>query len=147
MEEYVERSVARPRFNMMLIVAFAGSALALAALGLFGVISYSVAQRTHEIGIRRALGAADGRVIAMVLRQGMMLAAAGVVLGLGGAFVLTGFLESLLFGVKPTDIMTFGSVVAVLAAVTFAACYIPARRAAHVDPMVAVRYEYPVSSR
>jgi putative ABC transport system permease protein len=141
MEQYVERSVARPRFNMLLITTFAGLALALAALGLFGVISYSVAQRTHEIGIRRALGAADGRVVAMVLKQGMTLAVAGVVLGLAGAFALTRFLETLLFGVTPTDSVTFASVAAVLVAVTLGACYVPARRAAQVDPMVALRCE------
>jgi putative ABC transport system permease protein len=141
MEEYMERSVARPRFNMVLIAAFGGLALALAAVGLFGVIAYSVAQRTHEIGIRRALGAADGRVVTMVLKQGMTLAVAGMVLGLAGAFALTRFLETLLFAITPTDAVTFATVAAALLAVAFGACYVPARRAARVDPMVALRGE------
>jgi putative ABC transport system permease protein len=141
MEEYVARSVAQPRFNMVLIATFATLALALAAVGLFGVIAYSVAQRTHEIGIRRALGAADGRVVGMVLKQGMALASAGVVLGTGGALLLTRFLETLLFGIEPTDAVTFASVGAVLVTVALAACYLPARRAARIDPLVALRYE------
>jgi putative ABC transport system permease protein len=141
MEQYMERSVARPRFNMVLIAAFGGLALVLAAVGLFGVISYAVAQRTHEIGIRRALGAADGRVVTMVLKQGMTLAVAGVVLGLAGAFALTRFLETLLFATTPTDAVTFASVAAVLLAVALVACYVPARRAARVDPMAALRCE------
>jgi ABC-type antimicrobial peptide transport system permease subunit len=137
----MERSVARPRFNMVLITAFGGLALVLAAVGLFGVISYAVAQRTHEIGIRRALGAADGRMVTMVLKQGMTLAVAGVVLGLAGAFALTRFLETLLFAITPTDAVTFASVAAVLLAVALVACYVPARRAARVDPMAALRCE------
>jgi ABC-type antimicrobial peptide transport system permease subunit len=141
MAEYMDRSVARPRFNMVLFGAFAGLALLLAALGLFGVISYSVAQRTQEIGIRRALGAADGRVVGMVLKQGMTLAAAGVATGLAAAFALTRFLESLLFSVKPTDAVTLAAVATVLVVVALAACYVPARRAARVDPMTALRYE------
>jgi putative ABC transport system permease protein len=141
MREYVARSVAQPRFNMVLIATFATLALALAAVGLFGVIAYSVAQRTHEIGIRRALGAANGRVIGMVLKQGIALASAGVVLGTGGALFLSRYLETLLFGLEPTDPVTFAGVAALLATVALAACYLPARRAARIDPLVALRYE------
>jgi putative ABC transport system permease protein len=141
MGEYIDRSVAQPRFNMVLIATFATLALALAAVGLFGVIAYSVAQRTHEIGIRRALGAADGRVVGMVLKQGMALASAGVVLGTGGALLLSRFLETLLFGIEPTDAVTFAGVGTVLVTVALVACYLPARRAARIDPLVALRYE------
>jgi putative ABC transport system permease protein len=126
---------------MVLIATFATLALALAAVGLFGVIAYSVAQRTHEIGIRRALGAANGRVIGMVLKQGIALASAGVVLGTGGALFLSRYLETLLFGLEPTDPVTFAGVAALLATVALAACYLPARRAARIDPLVALRYE------
>ena len=141
MDEYLTRSMARPRFNLVLIASFAGLALVLAAVGLFGVVSYSVAQRTHEIGIRRALGADDRQVVAMVVKQGMTLAAAGVVLGVAGAFALTRFLETLLFSVKRTDAPTYASVAAVLAAVALLASYLPARRAARVDPLAALRHE------
>jgi putative ABC transport system permease protein len=141
MEQYMARAVARPHFNVVLLGAFAGLALALASLGLFGVISYSVAQRTQEIGIRRALGAPDGRVIAMVVKQGMLLAFAGVAVGLAGALALTRFLETLLFEIKPTDAATFAAVAAVLTVVTLGACLVPALRAARVDPMTALRYE------
>jgi putative ABC transport system permease protein len=141
MDEYVARSVAAPRFNLVVLGSFAGLALVLASLGLFGVISYSVAQRTQEMGIRRALGASDGRVVAMVVREGMKLAAAGLIVGLIGAFALSRFLESLLFGVAPTDAATFAGVASVSIVVAFVACYLPARRAARVDPTVALRYE------
>ncbi|PWT82710.1 MAG: hypothetical protein C5B57_08285 [Blastocatellia bacterium] len=141
MQEYVARSVAQPRFNMILFAVFAGLALALATLGLFGVISYWVAQRTQEIGIRRALGADDGRVVALVLKQGMLVAIAGVALGLAGAFALTRLLDAMLFSIEPTDMPTFVTVATGLVAVTLVACYVPARRAARVDPIVALRYE------
>jgi len=141
MEEYLSRSVGKPRFNMVLIVVFASIALVLAAMGLFGVIAYSVAQRTQEIGIRRALGAGDARVVSMVLKEGMSLAAAGLVVGIAGALALNRVLDSLLFGVKATDAPTFAAVGALLAVVAFAACYVPARRASRVDPMTALRYE------
>jgi putative ABC transport system permease protein len=133
--------VAAPRFNTILLSAFAGLALLLAAVGIFGVISYSVAQRTQELGIRRALGADSWSVMRLVLTQGLGLAGIGLAIGLAGAFAVTRLLESLLFGVTATDPMTFGVVVVVLALVAGLASYLPARRATRVDPMVALRYE------
>jgi putative ABC transport system permease protein len=141
MDEYVSASVAAPRFNTILLGAFAALALVLAAVGIFGVISYSVAQRTQEIGIRRALGAGSGSVMRMVLAHGLGLTGVGLVIGAAGAFALTRLIQSLLFGVEPTDPVTFVSVAAVLSGVAFLASYLPARRAANVDPMVALRYE------
>jgi putative ABC transport system permease protein len=119
----------------------AGLALLLAGVGIFGVISYSVAQRTQELGIRRALGADSWSVMRLVLTQGLGLAGIGLIIGLAGAFALTRLLDSLLFGITATDPMTFGVVIAILAAVAGLASYLPARRAATVDPLVALRYE------
>jgi putative ABC transport system permease protein len=141
MDAYVSASVAAPRFNTILLAGFAGLALVLAAVGIFGVISYSVAQRTQELGIRRALGADSWSVMRLVLTQGLGLAGIGLVIGLAGAFALTRLLESLLFGVTATDPITFGAVIAILSAVAGLASYLPARRAATIDPMVALRYE------
>jgi len=141
MDQYVSDSVAAPRFNTILMVSFAALALVLAAVGIFGVISYSVAQRTQELGIRRALGAGTGSVMGLVLGQGMGLTAIGVAIGLAGAFALARLLQSLLFSITPADAVTYVAVGLVLSTVAFVASYLPARRAAKVDPMVALRHE------
>ena len=139
--DIMETSLAQPRFRTFLLGVFATMALALAAIGIFGVISYSVSRRTNEIGIRMALGAHRADVLKQVLTEGALLAATGLVLGVAGSLVATRLIATLLFGVKPTDLLTFAGVAAILAGVTLAACYIPARRAMRVDPMVALRYE------
>jgi putative ABC transport system permease protein len=141
MDELLSESVARRRFNMALLAGFALVALLLACLGIYGVMSYTVAQRTHEIGIRMALGAQASQIVRMVVRQGMLLAVVGVVIGTIGALLLTRWMESLLYGVSATDPMTFVAVALGLGAVALLACFIPARRASRVDPMEALRYE------
>lgn len=134
-------SLASPKITSMLLSSFAGLALLLAATGLFGVISFLVSQRTREIGIRIALGAKTDVVLAMVLKQGLKIVAVGLLLGVIGALLATGLVKSLLFGVSTTDWITFGAVAVVLLSTAVAASYIPARKAANVDPMVALRVE------
>jgi predicted permease len=141
MTEVVSQSVAQPRFYMILLTAFAALALLLAALGIYGVISYSVSQRTRELGIRIALGATQDRVVRLVLGQGMALTTLGVAVGLVGAYWLVRLLASMLFGVTATDAPTFIGVSLVLLGVAGAASYLPARRAARVDPVTAMRSE------
>jgi predicted permease len=141
MDEVMSAAQSRPRFLTLLLTLFSSIALVLAAIGIYGVISYSVAQRTKEFGVRMALGAQRGDVLGIVLGHGMLLTVIGIAVGLGGAFVLTRFLSTLLFGVTPTDPVTFAIVSLLLGVVAFLASYIPARRATKVDPMVALRYE------
>ena len=141
LEDYVAESLAARRFTLMLLGLFGGLALVLAAVGIYGVISYAVSLRTREFGIRMALGAARKDVLQMVLRQGLKLAATGLVLGIVASVVFTRFLTALLFQVKPADMMTTLTVLLMLAAVALLANYLPAHRASHVDPNVALRYE------
>jgi putative ABC transport system permease protein len=141
LQQVLSESLAPRRFNMLLLGIFAGIALALATVGIYGVMAFTVTQRTHEIGIRMALGGEKSDVVKMVIGQGLKLALIGVAIGIAGALAVTRFLSTMLFGVKPTDPLTFIAVSLILIAVALAACYIPARRAAKVDPMVALRYE------
>jgi len=141
MDQIRSNQVAEPRFQTPLLGAFGALGLILAMVGIYGVISYGVTQRTHEIGVRMALGAQPANVLRMVIREGMLLAGAGVAIGIGGALALGRVLQNLLFEIKPTDPTTFAAVAILLLLVALLACYIPARRAMRVDPMIALRYE------
>ncbi len=141
MEQVIEQSTARQSFNMLLMSIFAGSALLLAVIGIYGVMAYLVVQRTREIGIRMALGAPRSNILKIVLGSGAELAVTGIGIGIAAGFALTRFLSGMLFGIRPADPMTFALVPLGLLAVALLACYIPARRAIKVDPMVALRYE------
>ena len=139
MDEIVTLSTSRERFNMLLMSVFGSAALLLAAIGIYGLMAYSVAQRTQEIGIRLALGAETAAVKRMVVVQGMRLAIVGVVIGLAAAFGLTRFIASFLYGVKPLDPLVFAGIPLLLTAVALLAVWIPAGRASRVDPVIALR--------
>jgi putative ABC transport system permease protein len=141
MDGVVSEANAQPRFEMLLLTIFAAVALVLAAVGIYGVVSYSASRRTHEIGVRMSLGATRGDVLLLVVRQGVWLAVAGSVAGIAGALLLSRLMAKLLYGVQPIDPATFGAVAVGLGVVAMLACYIPARRAMHIDPMAALRYE------
>jgi putative ABC transport system permease protein len=135
----VNASLAERRFSMLLLTVFATSALALAAIGVYGVLTYFVAQGAREFGIRLALGASPRRLLALVLRQGLTMAAVGMAFGLGGAWGLTRFMRALLFGIDASDPATFAAVGLTLTLVALLAVYVPARRAARVDPLLLLR--------
>jgi len=141
MDESVSASLSPQRFTMLLFAAFAGTALLLAAAGIYGVMAYTVTRRTREIGVRMALGAAAGDVLRLVVGQGMGSTAMGLAIGTAGSLALTRTMQTLLFGVKATDPVNIIAVVLLLAAVSLFACWIPARRATRVDPLVALRDE------
>jgi putative ABC transport system permease protein len=141
LDQLVAKSLDQRRFTLTLMLLFGVIALVLSAIGIYGVMAFAVTQRTQEIGIRMALGASAIDVLKMVVGSGMFLAVIGVAVGLVGAFALTRLMASLLFGVSPTDLMTFALVTGGLLMVALLACYIPARRATKVDPLVALRYE------
>jgi putative ABC transport system permease protein len=141
LDQYFAQSVAGPRFNTLLLSGFAGLAVLLACLGVYGVMSYIVLQRTHEIGVRMALGAETGRVLRWVLGRGFLLSSLGVTIGLVVSFGFAHLLSGLLYGVRATDPMIFAIAPLTLLGVASLASYIPARRAARVDPVIALRYE------
>jgi putative ABC transport system permease protein len=141
MEQIRSDSIAPDRLNLMLLASFAVVALILAVVGIYGVMAYSVTQRTHEIGIRMALGARQSDVLGMIIGQGMKLAVVGLAIGVGAAWLATRAMASLLFGVSATDPATFAVIAVILGVVALGACFVPARRATKVDPMVALRYE------
>jgi putative ABC transport system permease protein len=141
LDTVMSESLSPRRFNMLILGIFAGIALVLAAVGIYGVIAYSVNQRSQEIGIRIALGAQRFDVLKLVVGQGMVLTTVGLVTGLAASVMLTRLISSLLFGVTATDFSTFAIISLVLTSVAFVACYVPGRRATKVDPMIALRYE------
>jgi putative ABC transport system permease protein len=141
MKEVIAKSIARPRFNALLLAIFAGVALVLASVGIYGVMNYSATQRTQEIGIRMALGAKPGDILRLVVGHGMKLTLAGIVIGVIASLALTRVMANLLFGITATDLPTFIAVSAVLTIVALVANYIPARRATRLNPVIALRYE------
>ena len=141
MEQNIARSVAEPRFRTVLLAIFAGLALALAAVGIFGVMAYSVVQRTRELGVRMALGATRGRVLRLVVGHGLRLALIGVTIGIAASLAVTRYLSSMLFNVPPHDPMTLAALAAGLVVVSLGACYLPARRATLINPISALREE------
>jgi putative ABC transport system permease protein len=141
MEQAMALSVSQPRFDTMLLGLFAGIALLLAAVGIYGLIAYSVAQRTHEIGVRMALGAERGDVVRMVIRQGASLAGVGIVLGIGGALALTRLLKTMVFGIDVADPLTFALAPLGSMLVVLLATFVPAVRATRISPVTALRYE------
>ena len=139
MSQVMSNTVGRARFNTLLLGLFAGLATLLAAVGIFGVMNYSVTLRTNEIGIRMALGAQPGRVLIMVLRQGLVLTFTGICIGVVGALAISSVMTGLLYGVEPSDPATFITIVLLLSIVSLIACYLPARRATRIDPQIALR--------
>ena len=137
----MSENIAAPRFRTLLLGIFAGLAVCLALAGVYGVMSYVVGQRANEIGLRMALGASPREILRLVLRQALVLAGVGIVIGFAGATAVTRLLTSMLFGVKPSDPATYAAVIGIVLAAALLASYIPARRAMRVDPMVALRYE------
>jgi ABC-type antimicrobial peptide transport system permease subunit len=141
MEEVRDEGLAGDRFSMMLFAAFAGVALLLAAVGIYGVMSFSVAQRAHEIALRMALGATRGRVVGLIVKEGVVLASIGLILGLAGAYLVGRAMQSTLFGIGRFDLSAFAAVGVILLATALLACYLPAHRAASVEPMAILRSE------
>jgi ABC-type antimicrobial peptide transport system permease subunit len=141
MDQLVHESLASDRFSTVLFASFAGLALLLAAIGIYGVMSFAVAQRTHEIGLRMALGAGPAQVLRLVLQEGMLLALIGLVVGMGGTYFVGRVMKSMLYQVTVIDPVAYSAVTVVLLLAALLACYIPARRATRVDPMVALREE------
>jgi ABC-type antimicrobial peptide transport system permease subunit len=141
LDELVDRTLVGRRFGLVLLAGFAAAALLLASAGLYGVLSSSASHRTREFGVRIALGAGRREIVGLVIREGILLAAIGLVIGLGGAVWLTKFLRSMLFGVTPTDPVTYSAVAVGILLIALVSCYLPARRAVKVDPLIALRAE------
>jgi len=141
MEQALATSVTEPRFRTISMALFAGVALILATIGIYGVIAYTVSQRTQEIGVRMALGAQRQDILRMVMGQGLRLTLIGLAIGMTSSFALAQVIAALLFGVRPTDVWTFLAVIVLICGVAMMACYVPARRAMQIDPLTALRYE------